>query len=58
MEWLATKTLEDLELAWLNLSTAIVDGQDVRGQMARWLRIYEILIEIKRAEILYVPPVE
>ena len=52
MDWLVTKTIEDLEIACLNLMAAIEDGQDVRGQMRRWLQIYQIMIEIKRAENL------
>ena len=48
MDWLAAQSLADLENAVISLRAAITDGQDVGGRMARWLKIYELLLEIKR----------
>ena len=48
MDWLLTQSVEDLQLALLNLGQAIQDGQDVGGRLARWLRVYELLLEIKQ----------
>jgi len=50
-EWLSSQTPEDLELAILNLGQAIQDGQDVGGILALWLRVYELLLEIKKKQL-------